>query len=87
MFDGEGLEDFITLSFEDRKYTWNLASQFNFDERGLTFNFSPYDVLPYAFASHEVFVHWRFVDAMLDERFADLESKLNGEAAVVVGSK
>lgn len=87
MFDGEGLEEFITLSFEDRKYTWNLASQFNFDERGLTFNFIPYDVLPYAFGSHEVFVPWRFVDAMLDERFADLESKLNGEAAVVVGCK
>ncbi len=78
MFDGEGLEDFITRSFEDRKYTWNLASQFNFDERGLTINFSPYAVLPYAFGSHEVFVPWRFVDAILDDRFADLESKLNG---------
>lgn len=78
MFDGEGLEDFITRSFEDRRYTWNLASQFNFDDRGLTINFSPYDILPYAFGSHEVFVPWRFVESMLDDRFADLESKLNG---------
>ncbi len=78
MFDGEGIEDFITHSFEDRKYTWNLASQFNFDDRGLTINFSPYDVLPYAFGSHEVFVPWRFVESILDERFADLGSKLNG---------
>ncbi|MGQ3489057.1 RsiV family protein [Roseovarius pacificus] len=77
MFDGEGIEDFITNSFEDRKHTWNLASQFNFDDRGLTINFSPYDVLPYAFGSHEVFVPWRFVETILDERFADLESKLN----------
>jgi hypothetical protein len=44
----------------------------------LTINFSPYDVLPYAFGSHEVFVPWRFLDAILDEQFADLESKLNG---------
>lgn len=78
MFDGDGLEDFITHSFEDRKYTWNLASQFNFDDRGLTINFSPYDVLPYAFGSHEVFVPWRFVESILDERFAELEAKLNG---------
>lgn len=78
MFDGEGLEDFITRAFEDRKYTWNLVSQFNFDDRGLTINFSPYDVLPYAFGSHEVFVPWRFVETILDERFAEFESKLNG---------
>lgn len=77
MFDGEGLEDFITHYFEDRKYTWDLASQFNFDDRGLTINFSPYDILPYAFGSHEVFVPWRFAESILDERFAELESKLN----------
>ncbi len=78
MFDGEGLEDFITRSFEDRKYTWNLASQFNFDDRGLTINFSPYDVLPYAFVSHEILVPWRLVEAILDERFVELELKLRG---------
>lgn len=77
MFDGEGHEDFIVRSFEDRKYTWNLAAQFNFDDRGLTINFSPYDVLPYVFGTHEVFVPWRFMETILDERFADLEAKLN----------
>ncbi len=78
MFDGEGLEDFITHSFEDPKHTWDLASQFNIDDRGLTINFSPYDVLPYAFGSHEVFVPWTFAESILDERFSELESKLNG---------
>lgn len=28
------------------------------------FNFSPYDVLPYMFGSHEVHVPWRFIEAM-----------------------
>lgn len=78
MFDGEGLEDFINQSFDDRQYTWNLAAQYNFDDRGLTINFSPYDVLPYAFGSHEVFVPWRFAETILDARFADLQAKLNG---------
>lgn len=76
MFDGEGIEDYITQSFEDRNYTWNLVSQFNFDDRGLTINFSPYDVLPYVYGSHEVFVPWQFVDTVLDERFSELELKL-----------
>jgi len=75
MFDGEGLEDFITHSFEDRKPTWGLASQFSFDDRGLTMNFSPYGVLPYAFGSHEVFVPWRFVAPLLDKKYEGLEDE------------
>ncbi|MBR9653533.1 TIR domain-containing protein [Thalassovita aquimarina] len=77
MFDGEGLEDFISNSFEDRQYTWDLASQYNFDDRGLTINFSPYEVLPYAFGSHEVFVPWRFATPLLGEKFVQLEDKLS----------
>jgi hypothetical protein len=41
MFDGENMDDFITQSFEDRDNTWSLASQFSFDDRGVTMNFSP----------------------------------------------
>lgn len=76
MFENEGLTDFITNSFENRQYTWSLASQYNFDDRGLTINFSPYEVLPYAFGSHEVLVPWRFATPLLDEKFVQLEDKL-----------
>ncbi|AXS39538.1 TIR domain-containing protein [Breoghania sp. L-A4] len=69
MFDGNGLDEFIVDTFEDRKNTWNLASQYNFDDRGLTINFSPYEVLPFVFGSHEVFVPWQFVTPLLDEKF------------------
>jgi len=76
MFDGENMDDFITQSFEDRDNTWSLASQFSFDDRGVTMNFSPYEVLPYAFGSHEIVVPWRIVAPLLDEKYKGFEEKL-----------
>lgn len=76
MFDEEGLGDYIEESFEDQKNIWSLASQYNFDDRGLTINFSPYAVLPYVFGSHEVFVPWSFVTPLLDEKFVHFEETL-----------
>lgn len=76
MFDGEGVDEFIGSAFADRGNAWDLASQFNLDDRGLTINFSPYVVLPYAFGTHEVFVPWRFVTPLLDERYSQLEDQL-----------
>ncbi len=40
---------------------FKLLAQFNFDRRGVTFNFSPYEVLPYACGTHEAFVPWNIV--------------------------
>lgn len=77
MFDEEGPKDFIYDTFQNEKYTWNLASQFNYDEKGLTVNFSPYDVLPFAFGSHEIFVPWRFAATLLDSKYEKLEEQLS----------
>jgi len=77
MFDEEGPKDFINDAFQNEKYTWNLASQFNYDEKGLTVNFSPYDVLPFAFGSHEIFVPWRFAATLLDSKYEKLEEQLS----------
>lgn len=77
MFDDEGIKEFVSESFSNTKFTWSLASQFNFDTRGLTINFSPYDVLPFAFGSHEVFVPWRFATPLLDEHYRGLEDELS----------
>ena len=77
MFDDEGIKEFVSESFSNTKFTWSLASQFNFDTRGLTINFSPYDVLPFAFGSHEVFVPWRFTTPLLDEHYRGLEDELS----------
>ncbi len=58
--------------FDDPKLVWRLLSQFNFDDRGLTINFSPYDVLPFAFGSHEVPVPWRVVETFLRDDYRQL---------------
>lgn len=54
---------------ETEEQVWRLLAQFNFDRQGMTFNFSPYDVLPYVFGSHEVHVPWRFIEPMLAEAY------------------
>jgi len=62
---GEG--SFFEGYKKDEENAWKLLTQFNFDRRGLTFNFSPYDVLPYVYGSHEVLVPWRVMDDMVSE--------------------
>lgn len=39
-------------------------------------NFGPYEVLPYAFGSHEVFVPWRFAAPLLNKKYEGMEEKL-----------
>ena len=77
MYDGKGEQDYIAHSFEDKKHTWELTAQFSFDEKGLMFNFSPYQVLPYVFGSQEVQVPWRFVEPLLDKKYEGLRDKLS----------
>lgn len=79
--DGENdLSPFFGHHKGDDETVWKLIGQFNFDPKGITVNFSPYDVLPYAFGSREALVPWRFVEGMLNERFRDLPEKLQSIA-------
>jgi hypothetical protein len=61
----------------DKENIWKLIGQFNFDKRGLIFNFSPYDVLPFVFGIHDVLVPWRFLDELFHEDYRDVFEKLN----------
>ena len=74
----EGQEDFLTGALEMQKNPWGLLSQFNCDARGLTINFSPYEVLPIAFGSHEVPAPWKVVDPLLQEHYKQLPDRLRG---------
>jgi TIR domain-containing protein/uncharacterized protein DUF3298 len=64
-----GFDHYVT----DQNEGWNLLSQFNFDTDGILFNFSPYSVLPYAFGSREVRIHWKNI---LEYMTADFKSAL-----------
>jgi hypothetical protein len=55
---------------------WALLGQYSFDKRGLTFNFSPYDVLPYAFGSHEVLVSWSFLEGLVSDSYNDIFNRV-----------
>jgi hypothetical protein len=56
-FDTDAVPSFPKTEAE----TWKILSKVNFDRRGLTFIFSPYDVLPYVFGAYEVLVPWEMV--------------------------
>ncbi len=65
------LSDFI--SNDPDKDVWPLIEQFNFDDKGLTFNFSPYDVLPHVYGFQDVFLPWSSFKYELDEEFENTE--------------
>lgn len=48
---------------------WEPFEDFSFNERGITFNFSPYDVLAYSFGSHEVVMPWTYFRNKVDEQY------------------
>lgn len=69
-FEGElEMDAFFEGYKETEEEVWKLLGQFNFDRQGMTFNFSPYDVLPYVFGSHAIHVPWRFIEPMLSEGY------------------
>lgn len=70
-FEGELEEDFLE-TYSQGDDLWRLLAQFSFDSRGVVFNFSPYDVLPYVFGEQEVFASWRFLSDKLDGKFGFL---------------
>jgi hypothetical protein len=68
----KGYEEVTFLFYpESEAEGWNLFSQFNFDAHGITINFSPYDVFPYAAGGQEVRVPW----GLLREHIAPLFAK------------
>jgi hypothetical protein len=46
---------------------WDLLKAFNIGPGGLTFNFSPYDVLPWAYGSSEIMLPWSSVSDHLTD--------------------
>lgn len=84
MFDSESevAENYIAEMLDNPNHSWILASHFNIDDRGLTMNFSPYDVLPFVFGSHEVFVPWRVVTPLLAQKYERLEEQLSDLSSV-----
>lgn len=57
--------DFHLLDKDDEEEVWQALGQFNLDNRGVTFNFSPYDVMAYAFGSQTVIVPWETMQGFL----------------------
>ncbi|MDQ6436875.1 TIR domain-containing protein [Mesorhizobium sp. LHD-90] len=87
-FEGEiGKNSFFEGYKETEDDLWKLLGQFGFDRKGLTFNFSPYDVLPFVFGSHEVQVPWRFLEGLISDDYKDIIEKLtNRQQAMPSGS-
>jgi hypothetical protein len=76
-FDGEiDKGSFFEGYKEDEENLWKLLGQFGFDGKGLTFNFSPYDILPFVLGSHEVLVPWRVLEGLIIDEYKDLVVKL-----------
>lgn len=76
-FEGEISESSFFDNFRDEEQVWKLLSHFNFNQHGMTFNFSPYDVLPYVFGSHEVHVPWSFLADLVSEDYQDIIKALS----------
>lgn len=56
---------------EEREKLWDLFSNFSFDAAGITFTFSPYEVLYYAAGIVEVFIPWAFFKGRLESSYSD----------------
>ncbi len=64
-------EGFLDQAFTDEANIWKLLAQYGIDAKGLTVNLSPYDVLPYAFGSHEILVPWAVVEEFIASSFKE----------------
>jgi hypothetical protein len=58
-----------------------LLRAFNIGADGLTFNFSPYDVLPYVYGSSEVMLPWSSVSDYLSDWGLELMQRVTHPAA------
>jgi len=66
----------FSMYSDDEEQLWQLVANYGVDAKGVTINFSPYDVLPYAFGEHEVLVPWNFIDEYLGRPYKDLGQRV-----------
>ncbi|MBB4272961.1 DUF3298 and DUF4163 domain-containing protein [Rhizobium mongolense] len=59
------------VELNDTPAVWSVLANFNFDNRGLTFNFSPYDILYYAAGSYEVNMPWQIASNYLTKEYLE----------------
>lgn len=59
------------INAEDVEQVWRALEDFNFDNRGLTFNFSPYVILPYVYGDHEAHMPWSVASGYIGEKYLD----------------
>ncbi|MGO4619946.1 TIR domain-containing protein [Ensifer sp. 2YAB10] len=55
----------------DPEDAWRVLENFSFDNRGLTFNFSPYDILPFAAGAQEAFMPWQVASSYVVEKYME----------------
>jgi hypothetical protein len=65
--DKEGPSEFHLLDKKNEAQIWQALEQFNVDNRGVTFNFSPYVVLAYVYGTQTVIVPWETMQSFLDD--------------------
>jgi hypothetical protein len=75
--DDDGPEEFHSLNKNDEEEVWQALSQFNLDSKGVTFNFSPYVVMAYAFGAHMVIVPWETMQSFLGTAGEELALRLS----------
>ncbi|KAB1086468.1 TIR domain-containing protein [Neorhizobium galegae] len=68
------------IDVEDMEQVWNALGDFNFDSRGLTFNFSPYVILSYAAGDHEAHMPWAVASNYIAEKYANHWYSINTRA-------
>lgn len=59
------------IDLNDMEQVWGALKNFNFDNRGLTFNFSPYVILPYVAGDQEAHMPWSVASAHVAEKYTD----------------
>lgn len=59
------------IDTDNIQQVWAALEDFNFDSRGLTFNFSPYVILPYAAGDQEAHMPWSIASGHLAEKYID----------------
>jgi hypothetical protein len=57
-------------TWKTKQETWGKFEQFSFDKTGLTINFSPYDLLAYAFGSFVIHIPWSMIRSKIRPKFA-----------------
>ena len=67
-FEVDAREDFAVYNaYDEGSPRWDILKAFNISPRDLTFNFSPYDLMPYSYGSSEVTLSWLSIHDILTD--------------------